>query len=99
MVAVCPIEYFEVGVIHPGGQTSLSIVSVLCKSLEAGVEFRNYVREMELIDKVKWWDIFFIVFQGIVYSWGRRRGRGNLFDERRSWLGFVGVRGLGCSFF
>ena len=38
MVAVCTIKYLEVGIIHPGEQMSVSIISVLGKGLEMGIK-------------------------------------------------------------
>ena len=51
------------------------------------IKFWDDVGEVELVDEVEWWDIFFVVFRGVVDSWGRGRWRGDLFDERHSGLG------------
>ena len=62
VMAVCPVKYFEVGVIHPRGEALVLIVSVLGECLEVGVKFWDYVGKVKLINEVKRWDVFFVVF-------------------------------------
>ena len=71
VVAVCTVKYLEVGIIHPGGQALVTIIPVLGKGLETGIEFRYYVGMVELVDEVEWRDVFFVVFKGIVDGRGR----------------------------
>ena len=61
MVAVCSIKYLEVSIVHPGRQTSVSIISVLSKGLKTSIKLWDYIREVELVDEVEPQDVFFVV--------------------------------------
>ena len=62
------------------------VVAILSVGFEMSIEFGNDIGEVELVDKVEWWDVFFIVFRGVIDSWRRWGWRGDLFDERHSGL-------------
>ena len=71
----------------------VSVVVILSISFKMSVKFGNDVGKVELVDKVKWWDVFFIMFGGVIDSWRRQGWRGDLFDE---WHG--GLRCLSGDF-
>ena len=60
---------------------------ILGIGLKTSVEFWNDIGEMELVDEVKRWDIFLVVFRSVIDSWGRGRWGRDLFDERHSGSG------------
>ena len=49
MVTVSPVEHGKVWVTQPRCETSVTVISVLFKGFESGVEFRNDVGKVELI--------------------------------------------------
>ena len=46
---------------------------VLGKGFELSIKLRDDIGEVELVEKVEWWDVFFIMFGCIVDGQGRGR--------------------------
>ena len=67
----------------------VSVVVILGIGFEVSVKFRNDVWKIKLIDKIKWWDVLFVMLRSIVNGWGRGRWKGDLFDEGHGRLRFL----------
>ena len=65
------------------------VVAILGISLKMSVKFGNNIGKVKLVDKVGWWDVFFVVFRCVIGSWRRRRWRRDLFDEGHGGLKYL----------